>query len=340
MTLPGMDIPALKRFLCQCGIDVRGDLNVELISGGRSNLTFVACDESSRWVVRRPPLHGATPSAHDTAREFTVTNALLDSAVPVARTVAYDGDGITLGVPMSVTEFVDGVVVRHQDDWARFTDGQVSAAVGSLVQALVHLHAVDPYAVGLDAFGRPAGFLDRQVNLWSSQWRRVNTRDLPDAVSLFEALSAAVPEESAASIVHGDFRIDNVIVDPADPGQLRAVIDWELSTLGDPLSDVALMCVYRSPVFDLVLGLHAAWTSRRLPTPVELANQYATAAGRDIDNWDFYIALANFKLGVIAEGITHRALQGFRAGSASERAAEATPEFMAAGLRALKGDHS
>lgn len=129
-------------------------------------------------------------------------------------------------------------------------------------------------------------------------------------------------------------------MDPSDPASIRAVVDWELSTLGDPLTDVALMCVYRSPAFDLVLGTHAAWTSERLPRPDTLAQAYATASGRALDNWGFYLALANFKLGVIAEGITHRARRGSDAGSAAERAAEATPEFMAAGLRALKGDRS
>ncbi|MFD4181526.1 phosphotransferase, partial [Rhodococcus sp. NPDC058514] len=122
-----------------------------------------------------------------------------------------------------------------------------------------------------------------------------------------------------------------------DPTVVRAVVDWELSTLGDPLTDVALMCVYRSPVFDKVLGLDAAWTSDRLPSADELAQSYATASGRDLGDWNFYLALANFKLGVIGEGITHRALQGSDAGAGAVRAAEATPEFIGAGLRALKG---
>ncbi|WP_063009694.1 phosphotransferase family protein [Nocardia kruczakiae] len=337
MSLPGMDVPALERFLAEQGVDVRGELRVELISGGRSNLTFVASDEVSRWVVRRPPVAGLTPSAHDMAREFTVTHALRESAVPVAKTVAFDADGAALGAPMTVVEFVDGTVIRDQDDLATLTDTQIDAAVDELVRVLAELHAVDPVAVGLEKFGRPDGFVTRQVNLWASQWERVKTRELPDVATLHAALAEAVPDRSAASIVHGDFRIDNTILDARDPGRVRAVVDWELSTLGDPLTDVALMCVYRAPIFDLVLGSPAAWTSHRMPGADDLAQAYATASGRDLGDWGFYLALANFKLGVIGEGITHRALRGSDAGSAAERAAEATPEFMAAGLRALKG---
>ncbi|WP_024800299.1 phosphotransferase family protein [Nocardia sp. BMG51109] len=340
MNLPGMDVAALERFLRGQGVAVCGDLRVELISGGRSNLTFTAADDVSKWVVRRPPVAGLTPSAHDMNREYTVTHALRNSAVPVAKSVAFDAEGTTLGAPMTVVEFVDGTVIRDQDDLAALTDEQVSAGVDELVRVLADLHAVDPHAVGLEKFGRPEGYVARQVNLWASQWDRVKTRELPDVAALHAALSEAVPRHSAASIVHGDYRIDNTILDSADPSRVRAVVDWELSTLGDPLADVALMCVYRAPIFDLVLGSRAAWTSDRIPTADALAQKYATVSGRDLGNWGFYLALANFKLGVIGEGITHRALRGSDAGSAAERAAEATPEFMAAGLRALKGDRN
>lgn len=337
MTLPGMDVAALARFLREQGVEVRGELRVELISGGRSNLTFTAADDVSRWVVRRPPVAGLTPSAHDMAREYTVTSVLQGTAVPVAATIAFDAAGATLGAPMTVVEFVDGTVVRDHDDLAAFTDQQVDASADALVRVLADLHAVEPAAVGLAEFGRPDGFLTRQVKLWASQWDRVKTRELPDVATLHAALTDAVPTRSTAAIVHGDFRIDNTILDTDDPARVRAVVDWELSTIGDPLTDVALMCVYRSPAFDLVLGSAAAWTSDRLPTPDALAQAYATASGHDLDDWGFYLALANFKLGIIGEGITHRARLGSDSGAAAERAADATPEFMAAGLRALKG---
>ncbi|MFD4294112.1 phosphotransferase family protein [Rhodococcus sp. NPDC058505] len=332
-----MNVTALQRFLVDSGVDVVGDLTVDLVSGGRSNLTFRASDGRSTWIVRRPPTSGLTPSAHDMAREFRVTRALQDSAVPVARTVAFDESGTALGAQMTVVEFVDGRVIRDQDDLDTLSDTEVRGSTHALVRVLADLHAVDHRSVGLGEFGRPDGFVARQVALWAGQWERVKTRELPDVAVLHAKLAEAIPATTAASIVHGDFRIDNTILDTEDATSIRAVVDWEMSTLGDPLTDAALMCVYRAPVFDLVLGSRAAWTSPRLPSADDLAQIYATASGRDLGDWNFYLALANFKLGVIGEGITHRARQGSDAGGGAMRAAEATGEFMAAGLRALAG---
>ncbi|MET7773317.1 phosphotransferase family protein [Nocardia sp. NPDC005366] len=340
-----MDVAALREYLVGAGIAVQGDLRVELISGGRSNLTFKAYDDISTWVVRRPPTSGLTPSAHDMAREYTVISRLRGTSVPVAAAVAFDAEGAALGAPMTVVEYVDGSVIRDRTELAALTDAQVEASAKALVATLVDLHAVDYRAVGLENFGRPHEFVARQVALWARQWERVKTRELPDVAVLHAALAEAIPASSDASVIHGDFRIDNTILDSAAPDVIRAVVDWEMSTLGDPLTDIALMCVYRAPVFDLVLGVDAAWTSQRLPSPDALAQHYATLSGRDLADWNFYLALANFKLGVIGEGITHRALLGSDAGGDAHRAAEATPEFMAAGLRALRatsraGSHS
>ena len=172
-----------------------------------------------------------------------------------------------------------------------------------------------------------------RVKLWARQWGHVKTRDLPDVERLVEKLSERVPQEARESVVHGDFRIDNTIVDANDPGRIAAVVDWEMSTLGDPITDVALMCVYRTGAFDRVLGFSAAWTSERYPSVDEIAQKYATATGSDLGDWDFYLGLANLKLGVIAEGITYRALSGASSGDGAENAAEATAVFIAEGLR-------
>ncbi|NIL90067.1 hypothetical protein RhoFasSB10_02384 [Rhodococcus fascians] len=333
--LPGMNRVALERFLRAEGIDVDGELTVEMISGGRSNLTYKVYDDTSTWVVRRPPTSGLTPSAHDMAREWAVTDALASTAVPVAETVAFDREGAVLGAPMTVVRFVPGRVVRTREDLRDLTDEQVADNAAELVRVLAELHAVDPAAVGLEKFGRPDGFVARQVATWARQWQTVKTRELPDVDRLHRALEAAVPTGSAASIVHGDFRVDNTILDAEDVSSVAAVVDWEMSTLGDPLTDVALMCVYRQPVFDAVLGADAAWTSDRYPSAADLVQQYAVRSGREVDNWGFYVALANFKLGVIGEGITHRALSGSDTGAGARNAAEATGEFIAAGLRAL-----
>lgn len=333
--LPGLDLDALRAYLAAQGVAFAGPLQAELIAGGRSNLTYAVTDGASRWVVRRPPLAGLTASAHDMVREWRVTSALQGTPVPVARPVALCEDDSVLGAPFTVVEWVDGIVVRDQEDLAALSDDQVQRTTGGLVEVLVALHAVDVAAVGLTGFGRPEGFLTRQVALWRRQWEQVRTRDFPDLERLQARLADTVPASSAAAVVHGDYRIDNAILDRSDPAKVRAVVDWELSTLGDPLTDVALMCVYRHPALDVILGIPAAWTSPRLPSADALAENYARVSGRDLGDWPFYLALAHLKLAVIAEGIAHRAHAGADAGRDAARAAEAVPELVAAGLDAL-----
>jgi aminoglycoside phosphotransferase (APT) family kinase protein len=340
VTVEGLDAAALRKYLVDSDIPVQGDLTIELIAGGRSNLTFKVSDEVSEWVVRRPPLGGLTPSAHDVGREFVVTRGLYGTGVPIARPIAFDVDGTVCGAPLTVTEFVTGRVYRHKDDLDDLSDAQLAANASELVRILVDLHAVDYRAAGLESFGRPDGFLERQVRLWARQWELVKTREMDDPLTddvaaLATALAAAVPQTPQPSVVHGDFRIDNTICDPEQAKVIRAVVDWELSTLGDPLTDIALMCVYRSPAFDLVFGHPAAWTSSRLPSADALAEQYAQLSGRDLGEWNFYLALANFKIGVIAEGITHRAQHGAKDVQNAGAAAQAAPEFIAAARKAL-----
>ena len=333
---PGLQATDLRRLLDSAGVEVVGDLRIELISGGRSNLTFDVRDDLRHWVARRPPMGGLTPSAHDMNREWNVTSALVDTPVPVPRTVAIDRDGEYIGAPCTVVEFVDGRVIRSAEDLATLSDEEVTATADALVRTLADLHAVDHEAVGLGDFGRPEGFAARQVKLWARQWGIVKTREMDDVEKLAAALAERVPSQARSSIVHGDFRIDNTILAPDDAGSVAAVVDWEMAALGDPITDVALMCVYREPVFSSVLGFEAAWTSERYPDADGLARRYVEATGTDLGDWAFYLGLANLKLGVIAEGITHRALAGGSSGSAgAERAAEATGAFIAAGLRAL-----
>jgi len=333
--LPGLDLDALSAHLAARGVDLAGPLSAELIAGGRSNLTYAVTDGATRWVVRRPPLAGLTASAHDMAREYRVTSALQDTAVPVARPVSLCEDESVLGAPFTVVEWVDGVVVRDREDLAALSDDTVRRTTAGLVEVLVALHAVDVAAVGLTGFGRPDGFLTRQVALWRRQWDQVRTREFPDLERLHALLADRVPASSEVAVVHGDYRIDNAILDRADPATVRAVVDWELSTLGDPLTDVALMCVYRHPALDVVLGIPAAWTSPRLPASDALAQAYTRSSGRDLGDWPFYLGLAHLKLAVIAEGIAHRAHAGADAGRDARRAAEAVPGLVAAGLDAL-----
>ncbi|MBP2455562.1 aminoglycoside phosphotransferase (APT) family kinase protein [Mycolicibacterium lutetiense] len=336
--LEGLDLTALDRHLRSEGIARSGELRAELIAGGRSNLTFRVCDDASAWVLRRPPLHGLTPSAHDMAREYKVVAALAGTAVPVARAVTMSNDESVLGAPFQMVENVSGQVVRSAAELAAMGDEQViSDSVDALIRVLADLHAVDFEAVGLGDFGKPAGYLERQVRRWGSQWDLVRLPDDPrddDVKRLHQALADSVPAQSRNSIVHGDYRIDNTILDAQDPTKVLAVLDWELSTLGDPLSDAALMCVYRDPMFNLILSMEAAWSSPQMPSADELANRYSLQSGQDLAHWDFYMALAYFKAAIIAAGIDFRARQGSESPGGSS-VGEAVAPAIASGLRAI-----
>lgn len=340
VTDAAMSLPALQRYLTERGVEIKGGLTAELIAGGKSNLTYAISDGASKWVLRRPPVSGLTPSAHDMAREFRVVSGLRGSGVPVADAVVLCEDDSVLGAPFAMVEFVDGQVIRNESGLAQYSDADLTRCTDELVRVLAALHEVDYRAAGLGEFGRPEGYLARQVGLWAKQWGRVKGGELAandsDVERLHSALEAMIPAQSAATIVHGDYRIDNTILDAQDVGVVRAVVDWELSTLGDPLTDVAMMCVYRDPALELVLGEPAAWTSPRLASADELAQQYTRASGRELAHWGFYMGLANFKLAVIAAGIDHRYRSGATVGDGFDKAIDAVPIFLTAGLRAVR----
>lgn len=307
--LEGLDLAALDGYLRSLGIARDGELRGELISGGRSNLTFRVYDDATSWLVRRPPLHGLTPSAHDMGREFRVVAALRGTSVPVADAIALCDDDGVLGAPFQVVGFVAGQVVRRRAQLESLGRSTIDGCVDALIRVLVDLHGIDPGSVGLGDFGKPEGYLERQIRRWGSQWELVRLPDDRrdgDVARLHSALQQSMPRQSRTSIVHGDYRIDNTILDLDDPTRVRAVVDWELSTLGDPISDAALMCVYRDPALDLIIDTQAAWTSPLLPTADELADRYSLVSGQSLGAWEFYMALAYFKLAIIAAGIDFR----------------------------------
>ena len=337
-SLEGLDLDALDRHLQSIGIARSGELRAELIAGGRSNLTFLVADDAHKWVLRRPPLSGLTPSAHDMAREYKVVAALADTPVPVARAVTMRDDDSVLGAPFQMVEHVEGRVVRYDDELEKLGDKAViSDCVDALIRVLADLHAVDPEAVGLGDFGKPTGYLERQVRRWGGQWELVRRENDPcddDVKRLHCALAEAIPPQSRSSIVHGDYRIDNTILDAQDATKVVAVLDWEMSTLGDPLSDAALMCVYRHPMFNMIHAA-SAWASPLMPEVDELANRYSLAAEQSLDNWDFYMALGYFKVAIIAAGIAFRARMGGGVADDADAVDKAVAPLVAEGLRVL-----
>ncbi|TYL46397.1 phosphotransferase family protein [Nocardioides sp. BGMRC 2183] len=336
------ELAAVARVMTDAGTTPAGPLTADLISGGKSNLTFRLSDGDSTWVLRTPPRAGRTPSAHDVVREYRVIDALGVTPVPVAPTVAaYEKEDL-IGGAFAVCDFVEGRTVQTADQLADLSDGQITSAVDALTETLAALHAVDHVAVGLERFGRPDGYAARQLKRWSGQWEIVGAHFADDvrraADRLAGRLGEGLPVQHATGIVHGDYRLDNTLIRTEEDGAeatVAAVVDWELSTIGDPVADVAMMCTYRDPAFDLIIGSPCAWTSPRLPDPEGLAASYESAGGVPLRDFDAHLALAHYKLAVIAAGIDHRYRAGATHGAGFDTAGDAVGPLLQAGLRRL-----
>ncbi|MGW5343166.1 phosphotransferase [Streptomyces sp. HUAS TT3] len=332
----GLDLERLRGHLDRVrpGL-LAGPLRGRLIEGGRSNLTYEVTDGAARWVVRRPPLGHVLATAHDMRREHRVIEALHGTAVPVPEPLLLCEDESVLGAPFYVMEFVDGVPYRTAGKLAALGSERTRRVVLGLVDTLVELHAVDPREVGLGDFGRPEGFLDRQLRRWAKQLAASRGRDLAGIDELHGALGRALPPSPAATVVHGDYRLDNVLVGgPEDT--VRAVLDWEMSTLGDPLTDLGLLVMYSS---DLGLADSPVSTTSAAPghpAPAELIERYAARSGRDTGAVAWYTAFAWFKLAVILEGIHYRWTLGQTVGEGFDRIGELVPVFIEHGLHTLQ----
>ena len=324
------ELDGVAAAMAGAGETVTGPLRAELIAGGRSNLTFGLTDGVRDWVLRTPPRASRTPSAHDVVRELRIVRGLAGSGVPVPRAVVAVEDDTLLGGPFAVTERVAGRTVQSRADLDALDDTTVAAVVDRLVEALVALHHVDLGAAGLDTLGRADAYAERQLRRWSGQWEIVGRPEHEAlAAEVVAALRADVPPQQARALLHGDFRIDNTLLDleGVEP-RVAAVLDWELSALGDPVADVAVMCAYRDPALDLVVGVPGAWTADRLPAPDVLAAAYEAAGGVPLRHWEIHLALAYFKIGVIAAGIDHRARAGSGSGPGFDSAGQAVGPYL------------
>ncbi|GEM31414.1 acyl-CoA dehydrogenase [Nocardia neocaledoniensis NBRC 108232] len=334
--LPGLDLDRLGPWLRAAVPGVGADLTGRVLAGGRSNLTYTVSDGASSWIVRRPPLGHVLATAHDMAREYRVMAALRQTSVPVPAMYALCEDAEVIGAPFYVMELVAGRPYRHAAELAELGSERTQAMSAALVDTLADLHAVDPAAVGLADFGRPEGFLTRQVSRWKKQLDASRTRDLPLADELHALLAADVPAESTVGIVHGDYRLDNVLVDDRD--RPAAVIDWEMATLGDPLTDLALMVVYGRLAAQL--GRNAvvadATSAPGFLSEDEIIARYTARSDRDMSRFGFYLGLAAFKLAVIIEGIHYRFLRGQTVGAGFDALGDAVEPLLDTGRTALK----
>ncbi|MGZ8765500.1 MAG: phosphotransferase family protein [Acidimicrobiia bacterium] len=308
----GIDLDKLRPYFAQ-HVPGAADrpLRAELIAGGRSNLTYGVTDGEHRWVLRRPPLGHVLPTAHDMGREYRVLAALAPTDVPVPRVFAFCEDTDVNGAPFYVMDRVDGVILRDSAGLAQLTPETARACSEELVDVLASIHTVDYEAVGLGEFGRPAGFLERQVRRWGEQWERSKTREQPAVEELGRRLRAALPESGPPSIVHGDYRLDNTMLAPDDLGKVVAVLDWEMSTLGDPLADLGLFLLYwGSPTAQNVATGEPIGTRPGFLSRDEVVARYADRSGRNVDQLDWYLVFASYKLAIIVEGINARIRMG------------------------------
>ena len=308
---PGVDLARLQPwFAAHVEGATGGPLHASLISGGRSNLTYAIGDDAHEWVLRRPPLGHVLPTAHDMAREHTVLAALAPTDVPVPRTLAFCADESVNDAPFYVMEKVDGQILRTSSELANLSPTDARRCSEALIDVLVAIHAVDYDSVGLGNFGHPDGYIERQVRRWGEQWERSKSGDLPVIEELARRLRAALPISPAPTIVHGDYRLDNTMLAADDPGRIVAVLDWEMATLGDPLSDMGLFLVYWGRDQSLAGANPSLTPGAGFLTRTEIAERYATASGRDVSQLDFYEMLASYKLAIILAGIHARFLMG------------------------------
>jgi aminoglycoside phosphotransferase (APT) family kinase protein len=306
-----LPVEAVREWLTHSGVAVAAPLTATVIAGGRSNLTYLLTDQAGhRLVLRRPPLSGVIASAHDVLREGRIMAALAATSVPVPDVLA-QCDGIdVLGAPFIVMGHVDGVVLRDQqtaeDELSVAARGQVGA---SLVDALVRLHDVPVVDVGLADLGKGVGYVSRQLVRWEGQLDRLGVAASPLMREVHARLQAEMPEQVETTIVHGDFRPGNVIVG-AD-GNVRAVLDWELATLGDPLADLGWLVAYwgdADPVTPLPMSVPT--TAEGFGRAADLVARYADASGRSVSDLDYYVAFALWRLAAIVAGVQARARQG------------------------------
>jgi aminoglycoside phosphotransferase (APT) family kinase protein len=315
----GLDLERLRSFFAEHLDEADGrPLIAELIAGGRSNLTYRITDGEHRWVLRRPPLGHVLPTAHDMNREFRVMSALASTDVPVPRTRANCEEPDLIGAPFYVMDEVEGIILRNAEELTELSPETARACGEQVVDVLARIHGVDYEAVGLGDFGRPDGFLERNLNRWRTQLDKNKAAENPGIDEIGRRLHASRPESGPAAIVHGDYRLDNTMLAPDDPGRIVAVLDWEMSTLGDPLTDLGLLLIYWGRSGDDAVNRPDSTMAPGFLTTDEVIARYADASGRSIEHLDFYVVFAYYKLAIIVEGIAARYRMGKTLGEGFE----------------------
>ena len=335
-----LDLPdaVLAAYLETALAGFHGPLSSSKFKGGQSNPTYRLDAASGAYVLRRKPPGQLLASAHAVDREFRVLTALHGSAVPVARPLHLCRDESVIGSMFYVMEFVDGRIF-WDPALPELGTAERAAYYDAIVSTLAALHAVDVDAAGLADYGKPGNYFARQIARWSEQYRASQTRAIPDMDALMDKLAARCPaDDGVVALVHGDFRIDNLMFDPVEP-RVRAVVDWELSTLGHPLADLGYFCMAlrlpRNPALPGLGGMDRA--ALGIPDEAALLARYSALSGRPIPaDWPFVLAFSFFRLAAIAQGVAKRAQQGNASSAQAARAGQMTAMLTEVGLATLR----
>jgi aminoglycoside phosphotransferase (APT) family kinase protein len=306
-----LNIAALADYLKDKLEGAERGISIEQFPGGHSNLTYLIRTPAREYVLRRPPLGPVAPKAHDMAREYTVLKAVHPVFAAAPEVFHLCEDASLLGAVFFIMERRRGIIVRGEipPELAAFPSYPERVSKGFL-NCLADLHAVDIEAHGLTALGKPAGFLERQVRGWAERWERAKTEEISEMNHLLRWLGERLPSSPAASLVHNDFKLDNVMLDESDPGRIEAVLDWEMATAGDPLVDVGLVLCYWGQPSDPggtkpSLTSMPGWFSRS-----QVVDYYAERSGRDLSGISYYEVFAIFKLAVVLQQIYVRFHRG------------------------------
>ena len=311
----GIDKPRVTAWFEGHVEGVEPPLHFELVAGGRSNLTFLVTDRPGhRYVLRRPPTGHLLPTAHDMTREHRIISAMGPAGVPVPPALGLCEDPEINGAPFYVMGFVDGVIARNEADVETYFDPAARRRAGiALIDTLADIHQADPDRIGLGELGRKEGYIARQLKRWYGNYQAANQarggESMPAMDEIHSRLSAAIPEQGRATVVHGDYRLDNCILS-ADGSRVEAVLDWELCTLGDPLADVGQLLVYWPEAGERSALGHAPTALPGFATRDELIARYTEKTGRPVPQIGFYVAFAYWKLACILEGVYARYVGG------------------------------
>ncbi len=315
--IEGIDLAAVTTWFAEHVPAIDAPLHFAQIAGGNSNLTFLVTGANhAKAVLRRPPTGMVLKGAHDMGREARVISALDNTPVPVPTVLGSCQNNDVTGAPFYVMDHVDGTVVDHRDVAERFAPEVRAHAAWSLVESLAAIHAVPVDEVGLSDFGRPEGYVTRQLEGWNRRYAKTSQVDAPAIDEAYRLLTAKMPPQQAATIAHGDYRLANTIID--NHGTIAAVLDWELSTLGDPLADVGLLMAYYDPDPAMIPPEVNPTSADGFPPVDDLVARYAELSPLDVSNVDYYVAFSYYRLGCIVAGVHARYLGGVMGREATE----------------------